>query len=1517
MKKVHAKKRSLHARATKSSKKSHASRGPSSPRWKIYGILWALLLAIGISVNPMFDGSIFKTQATGTCSYSAGISGMSSVAASSTAVQDLTISPAGCTTDNDVTASVAYTSGPEGATTLGSPPVCTAEVSPLKVLATGVTKTKINCTTTSSTLNGLYKYTANMTSPGGAVPATSFTFSVTGGYEPCTGLNVSTEKATYTFDEAVMVKYSCASPMSSAQAKSVTFQMIPPGADASAAQTLYTVQNVSGGSYYFPASMLTTKTAGSWMVRTCINSTACTSGTNSTTVQINASTTAPAACSTYGTSAACSSGSGCYWATKKSGTNYCQSTSVTENCTDGVDNDGDEYIDKEDPGCGGTTSTTGGTGTTTTTGGTSTWVKAVWTFKDGQTSDSNILNRTDSEYTNYIAQVKAACLLINKTTNWKPNAGTDSADNWKNFGIPECGTTTTTTTTTPTPTNPSQCATGARCPSGSWCQNGQQFYYSNGDITCVAWSNDGTQPEPPAGTTECSPTDTNCVGTGQTVPYTSTKWCRGGQAYYSTDGKNMACQKWGTSAPAGFSSCKPGDASCIPSGGYGPSGGWCSNGMKFYQIEKDTNVNNDVYCAVMPTGTGGTKPADTVTPPAGYSACSPTDTNCKQKGDKWSVPNSSYYCMNGQKCSTSTGGSCVGWNDSCPVGTKYCTDNYTTTGSAAASYTASCVEPGEKKTITGGTAGYWCGGGGSMAFYSPTEVYCAPKKSSSTTGAMTSMWTTEDVRAVLNQLGSGWGLCQPNQPNCIEPGKTGPSSGWCGWYPPVTPSGTAGSMPMPVYYSPNTGSTRTCPSLDGTTPTPEPKPVPEPINCPKDNGPVMMCKPGYVIVKEALPNGCPISYCKPEKELPPVPKPFPEPWPVPGPYPVPYPGPKMDSCQMLRENVRPYKYEIRRIEQDIRQLPKDTEVPEKLTKLLVSAKANYTEIDKLLTGVKCNDKLYAQAKEKFVSLDQMMNDLRTLEEGVRIYGRCAMFQRDIESRIKQLEQDARRMSHANNISFTQEIADLKGLIERSKEACKAGDKFAFEDLEFERSDIEIRINNKFNKLTTVGRDNYIKETVSMIQFAINRANEEIVSKGLQKKEQCTRLQTFFEQISGAAKDAETAYDKGDTEEAGEILEKLERFEKPTKEAAKQCGIKLEFDNEGDIHDVYVGMSDEVAERIVNLATTKIQTILDERMKVLTEKIAELTSVTSALEAKLKVSLDALNAIPKTAQREKIEETKTAIIGAVDTIATATGVATNLRNELSVLIEKASNFNWCGELADTMKAETEAIIVKAKNSDITASDIATFRAALTAAEPRNNEVCYQTGASRFRDMDTASWYFSHIQASAFFKGNPDGTVEPGRAALRAEALIAIERAVGIQGVDGKCALTTPEAGVPEWANCAVNEARARKIDLFGRMDVPAMREEVASWIVAFNGDKFPATGAASYIAGYSDRTACRSVTTDEVSTVVANGIMTGGTGINAGKWGCAQPLDRAGLATILNRLADLVSLTGTTNTPSTR
>ncbi len=67
------------------------------------------------------------------------------------------------------------------------------------------------------------------------------------------------------------------------------------------------------------------------------------------------------------------------------------------------------------------------------------WVEHIWKFSDGVTERSFILNRTDAEYSDYIARIHAQCLTIPKSKfAWKPNAGNDDPANWQNFGIPDC-----------------------------------------------------------------------------------------------------------------------------------------------------------------------------------------------------------------------------------------------------------------------------------------------------------------------------------------------------------------------------------------------------------------------------------------------------------------------------------------------------------------------------------------------------------------------------------------------------------------------------------------------------------------------------------------------------------------------------------------------------------------------------------------------------------------------------------------------------------------------------------------------------------------------------------------------------------------------------------------------------------------------------------------------------------------------------------------------------------------------
>jgi hypothetical protein len=78
------------------------------------------------------------------------------------------------------------------------------------------------------------------------------------------------------------------------------------------------------------------------------------------------------------------------------------------------------------------------TGTVPTYPTASNWVNHTWYFSDGSTS-SSILNRTDTEYKNYIAGIDTQCKKISQSKfAWKQDAGNDASGNWQNFGIPDC-----------------------------------------------------------------------------------------------------------------------------------------------------------------------------------------------------------------------------------------------------------------------------------------------------------------------------------------------------------------------------------------------------------------------------------------------------------------------------------------------------------------------------------------------------------------------------------------------------------------------------------------------------------------------------------------------------------------------------------------------------------------------------------------------------------------------------------------------------------------------------------------------------------------------------------------------------------------------------------------------------------------------------------------------------------------------------------------------------------------------
>lgn len=523
----------------------------------------------------------------------------------------------------------------------------------------------------------------------------------------------------------------------------------------------------------------------------------------------------------------------------------------------------------------------------------------------------------------------------------------------------------------------SMCTNGQKCPAGTACQNGKSYYYPTGEVMCVAWSTDGQMTTAPAGTSPCSPTDKQCTA----------------------------------------------------SGSYGPSTGWCVDGMKFYQKVADTNPNNDIYCAAW-TYMGMGAVSQQPTGPAGYGACSPSDTNCKEKGDTWAAGNTTAWCSNSTSCSIAGGGgTCVGMGESCPKGTKSCP-------SSTMGGNDSCIEPGEYKTYstTSTSNGYWCGGGGGMTFYSATQAYCAPKSSSSGM-----MWTSADVKNVLSTLGSGWGVCNPKMTmaygsgKCFEPGKTTTSaSDWCGWWPP---SQVAYSMP---------NGPRTCPALDSMTP--DVKTTPVDVKVP----PVPPVPP--VDVKK-IPEILPIDPNTKEPTVkPPVKEPVPEPPFSTNPLPL-IKG--MNQCRMLRTNIRMSRSEIRDIQQNLKYFPKHFEGLQDIKDSLSSASSLYTSLEQDLnrvTNKACTGTSYMAFKNRVIELTSEMESLRDSTQNLQAYKRLLILQKNIQQRIKSLQRDQKKFDGALDESITQ-MKDLYARVRASTQDDTL-DTIMVEDYEAEQSDLE-------------------------------------------------------------------------------------------------------------------------------------------------------------------------------------------------------------------------------------------------------------------------------------------------------------------------------------------------------------------------------------------------------------------------------------------------------------------------------
>ncbi|MFA6521515.1 MAG: hypothetical protein WCT53_03980 [Candidatus Gracilibacteria bacterium] len=1099
-------------------------------------------------------------------------------------------------------------------------------------------------------------------------------------------------------------------------------------------------------------------------------------------------------------------------------------------------------------------------------------------------------------------------------------------------------------------TAPTACANGQKCSAGSWCQSGMQCYYPDSQINCVAWptATAGTTAMPyanaavtspvcPAGTSVCNPTDANCVAPGQTLPYSSAKWCAQGSMYYSKDGRNMTCVKYPVTTPAGYSACKPDDSNCIAEESYGASAGWCANSMKCYQKAIDTNSQNDVYCTKY-----SATPNESPICPLGYSVCSPTDTLCKQKGERWADANSGYYCMNAQKCGGATGGgSCVGWNEDCPSGTKYCSENDN-----------NCIEPGDYKTISSATSNYyWCGGGG-MVFYSQSKAYCEKKSRTAAAGSVADMWTAAELKTILGRLGTGWGLCRPGESNCIEPGKSGSSTGWCAWMPP----GYYGAL-----SSSAAASTRSCPGFDEKVAVQNVDPniitppvtteqirnvaekTPEMRECSPDELPFNCRMPMYRWnIKDKTWEKCDVNNIPAYVDVKGT------------------TGVKYTNCEAMNFNVeREWRTERNKVHppeivgewymppwdaasKQVQYNPKTDQLVECSTAAMPAYTAGTTaeyiapcspvpEIDRswMLKKFRAEYKMYQlwNVQQKAMptipgkpitaeTLDAMIKPVQTTEIPV---AQCKPYLAGIKQGLlgdKQFWKDT-------NVQFKQVKAEYEDadavneLLQKTKTLILEIDKLVKAGT-CEQEDVQL-IQVKLDQLHTDLYPQLVAYTPAL--------NDYLAYK--QCRRDLNNLLTRFEKLLNNKKISEKNRVEA-TARTKSIKDKLQEFDSAGQDDFEydktfECtDFKRTFQEEtaafvkGGDKEITRIIDDVVAAKMkANVA--ELQAQLEERgqkIDLLMLQVAELHQSIEAMSQQatfiseqIAVSYSALTRINDRFEQQKaqMQIAKGEIIPLVEqatkTIQETSCVSSADREVLIKEFGQIAAINWLGDKADEIQKRLNLFVTSCQAKEVVPGDVAALTAAVMSADEQNLQNSYAQGLTPFADVPTHEWYYG-----AMVTASDSGAMTQGRPAenvLRQDALLMVLRAAGATDAElvGECDVTgVPVIAVSPYAKCAAKLAYEKGLNLRGPMNAPVSRVEIAQWLEKLMS--LTTSADDSILDKYVDLKGLSAAEKGPVKAVIASEIMIGNVSGETANFTPRDPLTRAALAVIIEKILSL-------------
>lgn len=891
------------------------------------------------------------------------------------------------------------------------------------------------------------------------------------------------------------------------------------------------------------------------------------------------------------------------------------------------------------------------------------------------------------------------------------------------------GSTCPTGTSVCSPTNPGCIAPGERGPLDGWCIDGMECYDGNQKY-CQAWDYNPpyyylsvlgfspmpTSPKCPAGMTRCSPNDKSCIESGKYGP--DNGWCMDSMECFINGQK--FCQPWNesgnTQCPTGSKLCSPNDTGCIEPNQSGPVTGWCKNGQSCYNA-----AYTEQYCQPFNNSTDTSYYMPTIWEPSKCPAthpkqCNPQDQYCIEIGE--TGPDTGWCASGGQQCRTANNETlCIGWNESCPSGTKFCRAD-----------DKSCTEPGAK-----GSLNNWCAGNSVQCYNNDgAGIFCQPLSGGQ-----------NDPNAWQNtKCPAGTGRCRADDKFCLEAGESGPSGSWCatGW-PQYNKDKTVSCVSD--YTPPDKPDEEVCiqvisPAYDPATlkckEFATPCKVPKDWKLLKEN---QICQDGKIIKIEDVDN----------KDL-------------------------FKLYEKHQQSLEDLNNQVKLLDDD------DANV-KKLLGLVAEGFKKLDTIKQLLKNN--NNKEAKEALQQFgndtlPTLNDQFAKIRPYIEYKHEKKETEKLMQDWNRELSNEDQTSEYFTQLSD-----QLKTLAALIKQAENAKTAAELQLTLDLLRSTKDKTFKLvenqhnNTKDTFLLEIIKD-YEENAAKMTTcLADKKITDKKVTTALEKfAEQLTTLKELY----SSDKDEHELWNL--VEKMDKKLHKLQTwlelygcrdigletniFDEILVQVEKAVAERVEamFDN------LLVILNQKLQEAAVKIASL-IETGLDNFSKKFKENAPRaVENIAIMPEEQQKEVAETKNEILGT-----VQDIDVAIDVAIDESKLNTFTAKRLRETTEVI----ATINWCGDLADNIQAKLNSAGLALESDRLDADDVNELAQEVNDAAQANIKECYQTGASPFL-IPTEAWYFGPLvynYQKGYLTGYKDAagrsTGEAGEAnpTLRAEAL----------------------------------------------------------------------------------------------------------------------------------------------------